>query len=73
MNTPGGRITFGDFDSDNCEADIDYVNLIRTDYWRFKLDSIHAGVRLKFLVKKKYFRTMKATKVGMRFPIQELA
>uniref|UniRef100_A0A0N5A6H6 Peptidase A1 domain-containing protein n=1 Tax=Parastrongyloides trichosuri TaxID=131310 RepID=A0A0N5A6H6_PARTI len=35
----GGTITFGDFDSENCNSNINYVPLSSATYWQFKIDS----------------------------------
>ncbi|VDK45206.1 unnamed protein product [Anisakis simplex] len=40
---PGGSITFGGFDSNNCEEIIDYEPLTTTTYWQFAIKGIAAG------------------------------
>jgi len=39
----GGMITMGAFDTNNCDATINYVPLSSTSYWQFGLDRISIG------------------------------
>ncbi|KAI6177400.1 Eukaryotic aspartyl protease [Aphelenchoides bicaudatus] len=42
-NAIGGQITFGAFDSDNCDADITYAPLTQEGYWQYAVDSFSFG------------------------------
>lgn len=41
--TPGGQITFGGFDSENCRNEIHYVPLSQASYWKFHVDYIRVN------------------------------
>ncbi|KAH7673184.1 ASP-1 protein [Aphelenchoides avenae] len=42
-NVPGGLITYGAIDTQNCDADIHYVPLTQQSWWQFEWDSISVG------------------------------
>lgn len=39
----GGVFTYGDYDKENCGAEIATVKLTSATYWQFKMDAIAAG------------------------------
>jgi cathepsin D len=39
-DVPGGQITFGGLDTDNCNCVIDYVPLTTAAYWQFHVSSL---------------------------------
>uniref|UniRef100_A0A0N5A6H8 Peptidase A1 domain-containing protein n=1 Tax=Parastrongyloides trichosuri TaxID=131310 RepID=A0A0N5A6H8_PARTI len=41
--TPGGAFTYGAFDSDNCNSQIDYYKLQSATYWQFVINGISIG------------------------------
>ncbi|KAH7699481.1 aspartic protease [Aphelenchoides avenae] len=44
-NVPGGLITYGAIDTQNCDADIHYVPLTQQAWWQFEWDSFSVGKR----------------------------
>lgn len=39
----GGVFTYGDYDTENCGAEIASVPLTSATYWQFRMDAVEAG------------------------------